>query len=213
MSSRNSAALESGFTLVEVMVAVLVISIGLLGIAKMQALAMASTGTARMRSVAAIEAASMASMMHADRAYWSAIASGTTETVTVTASSSSFTSSDTTVAPPSGCTATATTPCCNSKLTTLCATKQVAGQDLTYWSYDLSQTMPPNTTATITCPGLTVDTTTLVVTAPVSCTVEIFWTENMVDIDTGMNTTLTARQNATNLQNTGATHFLLYVEP
>ena len=212
MSTRNFATAHKGFTLVEVMVALLVISIGLLGIAKMQALAMASTGTARMRSVAAIEAASMASMMHANRAYWAGIASGTTETVTVTASSSSFSTSDTTVAPPSGCTATATTPCCNSTLTTLCSTKQMAGQDLTYWSYDLKQTMPPNTTAKIICPGVTVDASS-VVTAPVSCTVEIFWTENMVDIDTGMNTALTASQNATNLQNTGATHFLLYVEP
>ena len=39
----------------------LVISIGLLGIAKMQALALSSTGTAKMRSLAAIEAASLAS--------------------------------------------------------------------------------------------------------------------------------------------------------
>ena len=211
MRSRNPSAVQRGFTLVEVMVALLVISIGLLGIAKMQALAMASTGTARTRSIAAIEAASIASMMHADRAYWATIATGTTETVNVTASSSSFTSSDTTVKPPTGCTATATTPCCNPTLTTLCTAVQLAGQDLTYWAYDLKQTMPSNATATIICPGLTVASG--VVTAPVSCTVQISWTENLVDIDTGMNNSLTASQNVTALQNTAATHFLLYVEP
>jgi type IV pilus assembly protein PilV len=212
MSLRNSAAAQSGFTLIEVLVALLVISIGLLGIAKMQALALASTGTARMRSVAAIEAASMASMMHADRAYWSAIPSGTTETVTVKASNGSFTTSDTTVAAPPGCTATAPTPCCTSTLATPCTAAQVADQDLTFWSYDLKQTMPPNATATIICPGVTVNSSS-VVTAPVSCTVEIFWTENLVDINTGMNSALTAKQNATNLQTTAPTHFLLYVEP
>lgn len=195
MSSRNSAAAQRGFTLIEVMVALLIISIGLLGIAKMQALALASTGTARLRSIAALETASMASMMHANRAYWAAISSGT-ESVTVTASSPpSFTTSDATVvAPSTGCTAAAT-----------CTAAQVAGQDLTYWATDLNQTMP-TATATISCPAGTA-------TAPVTCTVEILWTENLVDINTGMNTALTAQQNVTNLQKTAATHFLLYVEP
>jgi type IV pilus assembly protein PilV len=200
MSTRKFAAAHNGFTLVEVLVALLVISIGLLGIAKMQALAMASTGTARIRSLAAIEAASVASMMHADRAYWAAIPTGTTQTVNVTASSSSFTSSDATVVAPSkGC-----------PTGTPCTAAQLAGQDLTYWAADLNQTIP-GATATITCPGLTVASG--IVTAPVSCTVQISWTENLVDIDTGSNTALTARQNVTNLQNTAATHFLLYVEP
>lgn len=200
MSTRNFAAAHKGFTLVEVLVALLVISIGLLGIAKMQALAMASTGTARIRSLAAIEAASVASMMHADRAYWAAIPNGTTQTVNVTASSSSFTSSDATVVAPSkGC-----------PTGTPCTAAQLAGQDLTYWAADLNQTIP-GATATITCPGLTVASG--IVTAPVSCTVQISWTENLVDINTGSNTALTATQNVTNLQNTAATHFLLYVEP
>jgi type IV pilus assembly protein PilV len=197
MSSSHSAAVQRGFTLIEVLVALLIIAIGLLGIAKMQALALSSTGTARMRSVAAIEAASMASMMHANRAYWAGISSGT-ESVTVTASSSSFTTSDSTVAAPStGCPATAATPCTPA---------QLAGQDLTYWAGDLNQTMPPNAKATISCPAGTA-------TVPVTCTLEILWTENLVDIDTGMNSALTAQQNVTNLQNTAATHFLLYVEP
>lgn len=205
MSTRNSTAAQRGFTLIEVMVALIIISIGLLGIAKMQALALASTGTARMRSIAALEAASMASMMHANRGYWAAI-SGATETVNVTASSSSFTSSDATMIPPSGCTATATTPCCNPTLSTPCTAAQLAGQDLTYWAYDLNQTMLSNATATVICGAGSA-------TVPVSCTVDILWTENLVDISTGMNTALTAQQNVTALQNTAPTHFLLYVEP
>ena len=60
----------SGFSLVEVMVAVVVICVGLLGIAKMQAMAVSNTNMSRQRSLAAIEAASIASAMHSNREYW-----------------------------------------------------------------------------------------------------------------------------------------------
>ena len=46
-----------GFSLVEVMVALIVVSVGLLGLAKMEAVALASTTVAGNRSLAAIEAA------------------------------------------------------------------------------------------------------------------------------------------------------------
>ena len=195
MSAWNHRIAQKGFTLVEVLVALIVISIGLLGIAKMQALSLASTGTARMRSVAALEAASMAAMMHANRTYWAAI-TGSTVTVTVTvANSTLYTSSDTTVTTPADCNATAT-----------CSPAALAGYDLNRWATSLKQTMPTNTTATITCPGGTA-------TAPVSCTLQVNWTENLVDTKAGMNTGLTDAQNVTALQNTAPTHFLLYVEP
>ena len=59
-----------GFSLIEVMVAVVVICIGLLGIAKMQAMALSNTNMSRQRSLAAIEAASIAASMHSNRQYW-----------------------------------------------------------------------------------------------------------------------------------------------
>lgn len=194
MSTRSQRIAQTGFTLVEVLVALIVISIGLLGIAKMQALSLASTGTARMRSVAALEAASMASMMHANRTYWAANTSAVTVTVALSPSPS-YTPSDGTVTTPTDCNATTT-----------CTAVQMAGYDLNRWVTDLNQTMPPNSTATIACSAGTA-------TAPVSCTLQVNWTENLVDVNTGMNTGLTAAQNVTALQNTAATHFLLYVEP
>jgi type IV pilus assembly protein PilV len=63
-----------GFTLLEVMVALVVTSIGLLGIAKIQALAYASTGTASIRSLVAMQVSGLAASMHADRTYWSGLA-------------------------------------------------------------------------------------------------------------------------------------------
>ena len=70
-TARHGCLRDAGFSLVEVMVALIVMSVGLLGIAKMQALALTSTTSARMRSLVALEAASLASTMRADRAYWS----------------------------------------------------------------------------------------------------------------------------------------------
>src|SRR5690349_21912373 len=64
---RSAAA---GFSLVEVMVAVVVICVGLLGIAKMQALSLSNTTTSRQRALAAMQAASIASAMHSNREYW-----------------------------------------------------------------------------------------------------------------------------------------------
>ncbi|MGH8302669.1 MAG: type IV pilus modification PilV family protein, partial [Steroidobacteraceae bacterium] len=53
-----------GFSLIEVLVALIVLSVGLLGIAKMEALALASNAVAGRRALAAIEAASLADSMH-----------------------------------------------------------------------------------------------------------------------------------------------------
>ena len=63
-------ALDAGFTLVEVLVSIIVIAVGLLGIAKLEALAFSNTGVSSLRSLAAIVASSLAAIMHADRIYW-----------------------------------------------------------------------------------------------------------------------------------------------
>ncbi len=60
-----------GFSLIEVMVALVVVAVGLLGIAGMQALALSNTNIARTRSIATIEASSIVAAMQANPAYWS----------------------------------------------------------------------------------------------------------------------------------------------
>ena len=49
-----------GFSLLEVMIALVVLSVGLLGILKLEASAVSSTNIAAKRSIAALEAASLA---------------------------------------------------------------------------------------------------------------------------------------------------------
>src|SRR5208282_2563628 len=99
-SPRPAALRMGGFTLLEVMIALFVTSIGLLGIAKIQALAYASTSSASARSLVAIQAAGLAAAMHANRNYW---ATGTQP--------SPITITNTTIAPVINATAQTTTYC------------------------------------------------------------------------------------------------------
>jgi type IV pilus assembly protein PilV len=149
-----------GFSLVEVMVALIIVSVGLLGIAKMQALALESTGTARLRSLAAVEAASLASMMHADRAYWAVGAS----TVTVTGTKIS----DATLATVKSCTGS------GGVRPSACTPVQMAAEDLQQWASVL-QALFPNDVATLTCQAPAA--------LPVTCTIQIQWSEHSVNIN------------------------------
>jgi type IV pilus assembly protein PilV len=118
-----------GFSLVEVMVALVVVAIGLLGLAKMESLALASTTTAGTRSIAAIQASSMAAAMHANRAFWgSAVAPAVTTVTQATATSGAV-----------ACTQAA--PCNGPAM---------KDWDLKNWSLAMNQVLPPYL-ATITC--------------------------------------------------------------
>ncbi len=147
-----------GFTLVEVMVSLIVISVGLLGIASMQGLALSSASNARMRSLAAIEAASLAATMHTNRAYWAVSAPG------------SFTVVDGLISDAGLASGTAN---CTSSGTLQCAPATLAAYDTQRWVAALD-TLLPHPSATITCP---------ITSVPMSCTIYITWTESAVAIN------------------------------
>jgi type IV pilus assembly protein PilV len=153
-----------GFSLVEVLVALVVVAIGLLGLAKMESLALSSTGVASARSLAAIQASSMAAAMHANRAYW---ASGTAPSTTIVDASAANNFS--------GTTACTTVGACNTP--TL-----VALYDLQQWGIALSALLP-GYRATITCStnGF-----------PVNCTIQVQWVENAVAVNSQQATQLAA---------------------
>ena len=172
-----------GFTLVEVLVALLVISIGLLGIAKMQALALSNTNGGRLRALAAIEAASLAATMQAERNYWGTFTTNQTINVTGTATptpSATVTgNTDSTLSGAVACAApvgtamsvcTGTVDCTSSG--TPCTAQKMAAFDLQQWAGRLQQVLTTDA-ASITC---SVSTTT-----PVACQVTINWAEGQTN--------------------------------
>ena len=158
-----------GFSLVEVLVSLVIIGVGMLGLAKIEVLAYASTSTASQRSIAAIEAASIASAMHANRGYWTAITANLSIAV-----------AGTTVTPTGDATLTtavgaATTSSCNKTGGTVpCSAANLAATDLKQWATDLNAALP-NPTGTIACPNPA--------TGPVNCTIQVSWSENQAGIN------------------------------
>jgi type IV pilus assembly protein PilV len=168
----NSHLRAAGFTLVEVLVALIIIAVGMLGLAKIQALAYASTGIAGSQSLAALQASSLVSAMRANRSYWSAVAvpftfsfsrvgtttTGTTTLVTVSDTALSSTSNN--------CTVGGNSPACTPA--------QLAAYDLNQatsgWIAGLGAVLP-NSAGTISCPTAS------------GCSITITWTENNVSVN------------------------------
>jgi type IV pilus assembly protein PilV len=178
-----------GFSLIEVMVALIIIAIGMLGIVKMQALALSTTGSSGVRSLVAIEAASLAASMHTNRDYWVAGPPPASFTVGVQTSGSgpaAVSIADPILSTPQLCATTA-----------VCTASQVAAYDVQQWGAALGQVVPA-ALATISCNSTAV---------PLSCTIQITWQENV----TSTNNATAAVSSAAGLLN--SPQYTLYVEP
>jgi type IV pilus assembly protein PilV len=210
-----------GFSLVEVMVAVVVICVGLLGIAKMQALALSNSNTSRLRSLAAIEAAGLAAAMHSNREYWAG-STGTAPPATITVNAQAnpqIQSSDAALQAAAGVDlaqgsnnpSAIVNPCVGTiNGFTTCGPSVIAGTpglplaafDLARWTASLNALLP-NPQSTITCgvvPGIN---------SPVSCTIQITWNEKAVSM-----TQQEAQQQALNPNALfEQPQYFLYVEP
>jgi len=172
----KTRASARGFSLVEVLVTLIVVSVGLLGLAKMEALALASTKVAGSRSTAAIEASSLAAAMHANRAYWAAIgAQGPPPTVTVGITGAGKAN----ISDPQ---LNAVGSTCTTPGTGACTPIQMAALDLQSWAVDVGKVLPAYA-ATLTCNN------GAIAGQPVNCTISITWVENVVAVDAKQTTT------------------------
>lgn len=188
---------DGGFSLVEVLIALIVMSVGLLGIAKMQALALSSTSVASMRALAAVEANSIADSMHVNRGFWANTnASGLV--VTIAGGTVSVTTPG-----PTG-TTPPTLPAVDCHSNAPCDGPAVAGYDLQQWAIALQQLLPGDQ-ATISCNTLD----------PIDCMVTIQWSEQAVAMNNAQ-----AQSASTAASETAGTSaaiqnptYVLYVEP
>ncbi len=179
---------SGGFSLVEVLVALIILSVGLLGIAKMEALALSSTSVAGMRSLAAIEAASLADAMHVNRGYWT-----TASNLTVTVAGAQITGAPAT-----------NVDCSNGGANAPCTPANLAAYDLANWAASLSALLP-NDAATVQCNQAT----------PIECSIQIQWSEQSVGMSSGQAaaaSTPTSETNGTTAAIQNPT-YTLYVEP
>jgi type IV pilus assembly protein PilV len=183
---RKYLSIPRGFSLVEVMVALIVLSVGLLGIARMQSLALSSTSVASQRSMAAIEAESLAGAMHANRGYWSN-SDVANATIQLTGSAVAVTAGA-----PILSAAIGTAPDCTAAA---CTPEKMAAYDLTNWASDLNGVLPGNYT-NIACDNVT----------PETCVITVTWAESAMGVNAqqAQNTTNTAVQNSI---------YKLYVQP
>jgi type IV pilus assembly protein PilV len=143
-----------GFSLLEVMITVLVVSFGLLGLAAVQALAISNTQVASAQSIFAIEAQSMASRLQANSAYWAAGAFPS-QPVTV---QGNVLSDSTLNGMQSNCASVS------------CTAQQMAGYDLKSWGSSLSQTLPGASGIVACTPGINS-------TTPPTCTITVNYTQ------------------------------------
>ncbi|TLY70883.1 MAG: type IV pilus modification protein PilV [Gammaproteobacteria bacterium] len=194
MKRAAAGAHSRGFSLVEVMVAVIVICVGMLGIAKMEALSVSNTTTARLRSLAAIEAASLAAAMHSNRQYWA----NTALPFDLALNAGVISSTSDPALATQAMTDAATVPddvCFGAQ----CAPLPLAAFDVARWSTNLTGLLP-NPTANINCPA------SPGVAAPPTCTITLSWSEKAVAINQQETTALANAQFQ-------VPTYTLYVEP
>ncbi len=172
---RHSAhkSTSRGFSLVEVLVALIIVSVGLLGIAKMEALLLANTGVSRVRALVALEASSLAASMHADRDYWASAPSGLTVSIGPNAGST-VSSTDNTLEPEIATALGTPTVCETGSAALPCSATQMAGYDLVQWEQAMHNVLGNATTGIVCAP----------VNSEVACTITIGWTENTVNANT-----------------------------
>jgi type IV pilus assembly protein PilV len=193
-TSYAASAHARGFTLIEVLVALIVTCIGLLGIAKIQALVYANTGSASTRSLVALQASGLAAAMHANRVYWSAGAAPSPITITNTTITESTNTLNTTAAATTDCNLTGST------VALPCTPAVLAAHDLHIWANGLSALLPGVTpTTTITCPPITI---------PLTCSIQVTWNEKTVSLNAQ-----SAAGTTGGTTGTFAPTYTLYVEP
>lgn len=157
---------HDGFSLLEVLIATLVITIGFLGIASIQLVSMNNIKSASNRGIASILAGSMASSIHANSVYWSSAA---VPAATINVNGSVI--SDATL---NGQTNGGGQLNCNAAN---CNSAQMASYDLKTWGISMAA-MLPSGAGSVRC-AIAANIT--------SCTIGLSWNENTAALNGSTN--------------------------
>lgn len=179
---------QSGVSLLEVLIALLIIAFGTLGLAKLQALTISDTANSGFRSLISYQAASLAATMHSNKTFWQVAAPAAPQCNG--AGACNFSGKTTTAfgADPglSGC--SYASPCQNT---------QIAALDMDRWMTNMYALVPSY--------GLNINCT-VAASLPTTCVINITWSEKQV----GMNATTASAATSQGLKNYS---YFLYVQP
>ena len=129
---------QDGFTLVELLVTMLIVTVGLLGLAKMQATAVSNTSLSRTRALMTYQAEALAGMIRANKGFW--VTTGSPVNWPRFAVASDGTPSNT------GMTAvTLRSTCINTTGAPACSPDKLAYDDMYQWAKDFND--PTNASA------------------------------------------------------------------
>lgn len=144
---------NTGFSLIEVLVSILIISIGLLGTSYLLIKGSSNAKTSSLRATAAAQASSLASSMYANNEFWNQrnqlIAFKTNKTNIDSISTNIITTKEN---------------CGN------CTPAELAGADIKSWLGSLATALP-EAKSEVNCPAVTTNKTR-------SCIIKITWTEH-----------------------------------
>ncbi|GCB04126.1 prepilin-type N-terminal cleavage/methylation domain-containing protein [Ralstonia sp. SET104] len=175
----------AGFSLIEALITMVVVGVGLLGLAKIQAAAVGNTQISRVRSLVALQTESLAAAMHGNGAFWAA---GGTAPATFSVSGTTVTDTSNVL------NQTLTAGMCRSGKP--CTPAQLAAYDVQQWASTMNANFP-GYSATVNC------TTTTGV--PVSCNITVNWNEKYIAVN---NTTAASGVTTASTQS-----FTVYVQP
>jgi type IV pilus assembly protein PilV len=187
----SSAHASRGFSLIEVMISILIISTALLGFAGVQAVSVNNTTVARYHALAAIEVSSLAAAMSANHAYWGVAATASTVCVATTAAGQVFINQVTAPTPcpalassSSGVLSSPSSNCLASgsgTSVTPCTPLAMAAYDVSTWAAGLTKSgatqsgafVQPSASIACAVPG----------SGPVNCLITLTWQEKNVAIN------------------------------
>ena len=168
---------QDGFTLVELLVTMLIVTVGLLGLAKMQATAVSNSSVSRTRALMTYQAESLAGMIRANRDFWLTTGSSTVWPAFAVASDGTVSNT--------GMTSAST--CTNTTGASQCTPQQLAYNDMYTWAAQFNDGTAasafPGASASIACVSASGGTCGTNPTTPHSYDITLTWQQKLVAVN------------------------------